>query len=107
MHPRLLQLRGRVPAASGRQLQRRLLPVLQPPERGARADGGTLLVHKEVGIASILTSPCPRRGRREPKASDGRGATLATRNRARIFSAASQKVVLLTGGGPVSRIAIK
>src|SRR5579862_5992516 len=78
MHPRLLQLRGRVSASPGRQLQRRLLPVLQSPQRGERADGGAFQFHKEVAIAPILTSPCPRRGRREPKTSDGRGATLAT-----------------------------
>ncbi len=36
---------------------------------------------EKIGTAArdskILTSPCPRRGRREPKVSDGRGATLA------------------------------
>ena len=30
-----------------------------------------------VMSSSILTSHCPRGGRREPKVSDGRGATLA------------------------------
>ena len=38
----------------------------------------------------ILTSPCPRGGRREPKVSDGRGTTLAD---------ATTRVVLLSRGG--------
>jgi hypothetical protein len=41
------------------------------------------------GSLLVLTSPCPRRGRREPKVSDWRGATLAD---------ATSVAVLLSGG---------
>ena len=34
---------------------------------------------EQILLGRILTSPCPRRGRRGPKARAGRGATLDTR----------------------------
>ena len=40
--------------------------------------------------AVLITSPCPRGGRRAPKERDGRGATLDT---------ATARVVLLSGDG--------
>ncbi len=47
-----------------------------------------------------ITSPCPRRGRREPKASGGRGAARAVAATLVCLFAASWKVVLVSGGSP-------
>src|ERR1700674_2066573 len=56
----------------------------------------------------ILTSPCPRRGRREPKVSDGRGATPDIATMPAFFFARSQEVVLLSVPRPESLgIAVK
>ena len=50
LHAGLLQLRGRVPPASGRQLQRRLQSLLHPHGRGAGEDGREFRLHQRVGI---------------------------------------------------------
>jgi hypothetical protein len=49
---------------------------------------------------SILTSPSPRRGRREPKVSDGRGATLAGPTALIYLLQRARTVVRLPGGRP-------
>ena len=64
---------------------------------------------KELSLLSgaagfrTLTSPCPRSGRREPKASDGRGATPAVAITLVYYLLQVRKVVLLSDGGRVSR----
>ena len=50
--------------------------------------------HRAYFAVVILTSDCPRRGRREPKVSDGSGGALAVAPTLALFFAALQKVVL-------------
>ena len=55
------------PKSSGAESYRALAAeIIERGENGAGTE-----------LRSSITSPCPRRGRREPKVSDGRGATLA------------------------------
>lgn len=72
-----------------------------------RADQSTV---RDLSLSKgrdFLTSPCPRGGRREPKVSDGRGATRADEECARFFVAPLQTVVLLCGSSLCLCIAIK